>query len=379
MPRPAVRGVLWSVVAVLALSAAFAETPPAVGVQPSVAADIPPSAPQPLTARDVKARLAEITPSFPAPYAQAVLPVGVEPGAVRLLGVDLAQAGPVAASKRPRLEGGRPLTLTAYWVPSTRIVGRIPFSLRFWLENFMVSRGEDLAVGPGPGQPPWEPGVVQRQEYSVNLSNVSSMLTGNARLSLQLTPKSGAGQPGLVLQEMPVFLAPQVGRGRIRAELWEPLLAGPAKTLSVSFRLCNEARVRVPVRVEPGRAATTLLVASAYAYGSLPQDTPVMEVTVEGREGARVVVLRSGVDTARTDYDFFPPGAQDHAKATIIDSQDADYLDSGGAPFQRHRYLARLALDPPVAEPRSVSFRLLADVVVDVHEAALLFGGADAP
>lgn len=367
MPRPAVRGVLLCVFAVLAASAAPAETPPAA------------ETPQPLTARDIQARLAEITPAFPAPYVQAVLPVGVEPGAVRLLGVDLAQAGPVAASKRPRLEGGRPLTITAYWVPSTRIVGRIPFSLRFWLENFMVSRGENLAVGPGPGQPPWEPGVVQRQEYSVNLSGVAAMLTGNARISLQLTPKSGGGQPGLVLQEMPVFLAPHVGRGRIRAELWEPLLTGPAKTLSASFRLCNEARVRIPVRTEPDSAATAILVASAYAYGSLPQDAPVMEVTVEGRDGARAVVLRSGVDTARTDYDFFPSGDQDHAKATIIDSQDADYLDSGGAPFQRHRYLARLALDPPVPAPVAVSFRLVSDVVVDVHEVALLFGGADAP
>ena len=104
-----------------------------------------------------------------------------------------------------------------------------------------------------------------------------------------------------------------------------------------------------------------------------------MEVVLRGGDGERRVELLSGVHTARADYDYFTPGSQRHERAVIVESQDADHMDSTGAPFQRHRYGGRVPLDPPFRDLKSLEFRLRAGVVVDVFEAGLAPAPVPAP
>ncbi len=199
------------------------------------------------------------------------------------------------------------------------------------------------------------------------------VLNGAAHLSVLLAapPGRNAG-PGLTLQDLPLHLGPASGRGRLRAERWEAFAGPGIRTLSASFRLCNDAVVTLPVPASPAGPAAGLAVASAYAYGVVPQGQPVMEVILRGADGERRVELLSGVHTARADYDYFPPGSQRHERVVIVESQDAENMDSAGAPFQRHRYGGRITLDPPLREVTSLEFRLRAAVVVDVFEVGFL-------
>ncbi|HOC73049.1 MAG TPA: hypothetical protein PKL54_09540 [Candidatus Hydrogenedentes bacterium] len=329
--------------------------------------------PGPLPGEELDRLIREITPAFPAPYVQAVFGPEQDPGPLRLLGLDLAQDAPLSG-KPPRVDGAKALAVTAYWVPSQRITGRVPVQLRFWLENVALARTLDVSAGPAAGEAPWEPGVVARQTFEAPMREIVYVLNGAAHLSVLLAapPGRNAG-PGLTLQDLPLHLDPASGRGRLRAERWEAFAGPGVRTLSASFRLCNDAAITLPVPASPAEAAVAgLAVSSAYAYGVVPQGNPVMEVVLRGADGERRVELLSGVHTARADYDYFPPGSQRHERAVIVESQDAENMDSAGAPFQRHRYGGRIALDPPLREVTSLEFRLRAAVVVDVFEVGFL-------
>lgn len=330
----------------------------------------PPGAPP--SSEELDRLLKEITPEFPAPYVQAVFGPEADPGPLRLLGLDLAQDGPLT-DRKPSVDGARTLTVTAYWVPALRVTGRIPVQLRFWLENVALARTLDVSAGPGPGEVPWEPGVVARQIFDVPMREIVYVLNGAAHLSVQLAvpPGRNAG-PGLVLQDLPLHLGPAAGRGRLRAERWEAFTGPGVRTLSASFRLCNDAVLTLPVPASDGAAVGAVVLSSAYAYGVVPQGKPVMEVVLRGGDGERRVELLSGVHTARADYDFFTPGSQRHERAVIVESQDADHMDSTGTPFQRHRYGGRVPLDPPLRNVKTLEFRLSAGVVVDVFEVGVV-------
>ncbi len=322
----------------------------------------------PPSAEDLDRLLREVTPAFPAPYVQAVFGPEADPGPLRLLGLDLAQDAPLT-DKTPRVDGAKTLTVTAYWVPAVRITGKIPVQLRFWLEKVALARTLDVSAGPGPGEAPWEPGVVARQPFEVPMREIVYVLNGAAHLTVQLAapPGRNAG-PGLVFQNLPLHLGPAAGRGRLRAERWEAFAGPGVRTLSASFRLCNDAVLTLPVPASDGGEVSALVLSSAYAYGIVPQGEPVMEVVLRGGDGERRVELLSGVHTARADYDYFAPGSQRHERAVIVESQDADHMDSTGAPFQRHRYGGRVPLAPPLRDLKSLEFRLRAGVVVDVFE-----------
>ncbi len=335
----------------------------------------PPGAPP--SGEDLDRLLGEITPAFPAPYVQAVFGPEADPGPLRLLGMDLAQDAPLDGGV-PRVDGAKALAVTAYWVPAVRITGKIPAQLRFWLEQVALARTLDVSAGPGAGEPPWEPGVVVRQTFEAPMREIVHVLNGAAHLTVQLAapPGRNAG-PGLVLQDLPLHLGPAAGRGRLRAERWEAFAGPGVRTLSAGFRLCNDAALTLPVPDSDGAEVSELVVSSAYAYGIVPQGKPVMEVVLRGGGGERRMELLSGVHTARADYDYFAPGSQRHERTVIVESQDADHMDSSGAPFQRHRYGGRVPLSPPLRDVRTLEFRLRGAVVVDVFEVGL--AGAPAP
>jgi hypothetical protein len=128
-----------------------------------------------------------------------------------------------------------------------------------------------------------------------------------------------------------------------------------------------------------GRSIRGVIVVSSFAYGTVPQDGPVVEMGINDGTAERKLRLLSGVHTARSDYDYYLPGTVNHGKPAIVESQDADYLDASGGPFRRHRYMGTLALDPPAPNLESLSFHVTADVVVDIFDIALLYSEPAAP
>ena len=328
--------------------------------------------------KDLDAQLRELTPSHPAPATGVLLPVGEDAGPVRLLGVDLLQNGSPLAGESPKLDGNIPLDIVEYWCAAAVIAGRISTTVRFWSQDYMIGRGEDLAIGPNAGEPAWEPGGVYRQKHTINLPQIAGAINGNVHLSIHLAAGPGGGSESPALQQLDLVLTPRVSAGRIARTLLESKLEHGAEPLSKSFRLGRGASVTLPVGAH-GRAVRGIIVVSSFAYGSVAQGKPVLEVDMGEGAGSRHMQLLSGVHTARGDYDYNQPGTVNHTKPPIVESQDADYLDASGAPFRRHRYLGTIPLDPPVQNLESLTFHVTADVVVDVFEVALLYAEPAAP
>ena len=322
--------------------------------------------------KDLDAQLRELTPSLPAPATGALLPVGEEAGPLRLLGVDLLQNGAPLAGKRPKLDGNLPLDLIAYWCPAAVIAGRAPVTIRFWSQDYMIGRNEELTAGPVAGEPAWEPGGVYRQKHAINLPQIAGALNGEVYLSIHLSSGTAAGAESPALQQLDLLVTPRIGAGRIAKTLLESKLERGAAPLSKSFRLGRGASVTIPVGVH-NRPLRGLVIVSSFAYGTVAQDKPVVEVGINEGAASRKVQLLSGVHTARGDYDYSLPGTVNHAKPAIVESQDADYLDVSGAPFRRHRYLGTVLLDPPAPNLESLTFTPTADVVVDVFDVARLY------
>ncbi len=328
--------------------------------------------------KDLDTQIRELTPSHPAPATGALLPVGEDAGPIRLIGIDLLQNGVPLAGDCPKLDGNIPFDIVAYWCPAAVIAGRIPMTLRFWSQDYMIGRGEDLVIGPAAGEPAWEPGGVYRQKHTIGLPQIAGAINGNIHLSIHLAAGANAGLESPALQQLDLVVTPRVGAGRVARTLLDAKLEHGAEPLSKSFRLGRGASVTLPVGVH-GRAVRGLIVVSSFAYGTVAQGKPVVEVGVNEGTASRNVQLLSGVHTARGDYDYGLPGTMNHVKPAIVESQDADYLDASGAPFRRHRYLGTLPLDPPAQNLESLTFHVTADVVVDVFDVALLYAEPAAP
>ncbi len=328
--------------------------------------------------KDLGAQIRELTPSHPAPATGALLPAGEDAGPMRLIGVDLLQNGVKLGGGCPKLDGNIPLDVVAYWCPASVIAGRVPMTLRFWSQDYMIGRGEDLGIGPATGEPAWEPGGVYRQKHTVGLPQIAVSINGNVHLSIHLAPGAAGGPESPALQELDMVITPRIGAGRVPRAILDTALEPGAEALSKSFRLGNGASVTLPVGVR-GRPVKGIVVVSSFAYGLVAQDKPVMGVDVNDGAVTRKLELLSGVHTARGDYDYYPSGVVNHSKPAIVQSQDADYLDASGAPFRRHRYMGVLPLDPPVSNLEQITFHAAADVVVDVFEVALIYTASAAP
>ena len=323
--------------------------------------------------KDLGVRIGELTPAHPAPATGALLPAGEDAGPVRLLGVDLLQNGTPLSGGCPKLDGNIPLDVVAYWCPAAVIAGRVPMTIRFWSQDYMIGRGEDLVIGPAPGEPAWEPGGVYRQKHTVGLPQIAGSINGNVHLSIHLAAGAVGGPESPALQQIELVVTPRVGAGRIARTTLDAKLERGAAPLSKSFRLGRGASVTLCVGVR-NRAVKGIVVVSSFAYGSVAQGKPVVEVAVNDGTAPRSMQLLSGVHTARGDYDYYLPGTMNHSKPAIVDSQDAeDYLDASGGPFRRHRYAGMVPLDPPTQNLESLTFSVTADVVVDVFEVALLY------
>lgn len=318
---------------------------------------------------NVKQLLDSITPSFAAPYPE--FSPDWQPLALRLLGVDLAQNGKAVSGERPVLDSSFPLTVTCYWLAEAQVTQKRGLELKVTSHDGQISKTEEVKAGPDAIA--WEAGSVYQQSFELALAPVASTSTGDAMLVLSLFPRQQASASSVALQRVPLHINPSLRPGRVSSRNLSSAITGDYHDLSTSFRLGRNARQKVQVPVETRGPATAIAVISSVSYGSPPQNEPVCEIIAKS-EGAKTntFYLRSGVDTARSDFDFYPPGSVNHEKATVIESWDAEYPDVSNKPFKKHMYLAILPLPNDARNLASLEFVSKTPFVLDIFDVVLI-------
>ena len=113
---------------------------------------------------------------------------------------------------------------------------------------------------------------------------------------------------------------------------------------------------------------------SAFSYSTAPQGDTVCDVHVTTAEGRDVnLKIESGHSTARGDYDLYTPERNGHERIATIESKEADYLNASGAPFQKHKYAARLTLPEALGNLTELRFRSSSEVILDIFDLVLCY------
>ena len=322
-----------------------------------------------LTSLDIKRLLDSVTPAFAAPYPE--FSPDWQPLSLRLLGVDLAQNGEPVSGERPDLDSSFPLTVTCYWLTEAEVSQKRGLELKVASHDGQISRTEEVKAGPDAVA--WEAGSVYQQSFELALAPIASAITGDSMLVLSLFPRQQASAAPVALQRVPLHLNPSSRPGRVSVRSLSSAITGDYHDLSTSFRLGRNARQKVQVPSETRGPATAIAVVSSVSYGSPPQNEPVCEIITKS-EGAKThtFYVRSGIDTARSDFDFYPPGSVNHEKAVVIESWDAEYPDVFNKPFKKHMYLAILELPSDARNLASLEFVSKTPFVLDIFDVVLI-------
>jgi hypothetical protein len=154
---------------------------------------------------------------------------------------------------------------------------------------------------------------------------------------------------------------------------------GPeALRLKTAFRLESGARIPVPVRQAPARAATGIAVVSALHHSyKFVQGEPILRLTAIGQAGEQRVELLAGESTSLSEYDVPRPGTLKITKAKVIASRPhpGDRKTWNHKPLTLYTYVAVLPFAEPILPDKIEVQCLSAKGVVDVYEMALVFGG----
>lgn len=322
-----------------------------------------------ISAQEAERQLQDITPTFTAPYASFV--EDWQPLALRLLGVDLAQNGKLLPGPRPALDSSLPLTVTCYWLAEAEITQKRGLEIKIVSHDGQIFKAEEVKAGPD--ALPWNVGSVYPQNFELSLAPVAAMISGDSVLVLSLFPRLQASTAPVPLQNVPLYLSPSVRPGRVSARSLDVLINGDYHDLSVSFRLGRGASLTIQLPEQTRGPATAIAVVSSVSYGSVQQDEPVCEIVAKSLgANSHTWELLSGVDTARSDFDFYPQGSVNHQKVRIVESWDAEYPDVFDKPFKKHKYFTILPLPKGSRNLVSLDFISKTPFVLDVFDVALV-------
>lgn len=309
-----------------------------------------------------------------APYfavAEPVLPP------LRLIEIDVRQAGDAGPQPVTELDSTRNIALRAHWLPTISITSKARIEMRVWSEECTVSASYNFNAGPADAASPWKPGCLEIQEYDIDPKRFAASVNGNCAIVLSAVTRQAGGMQYEPLQELRVYVSPLPGPSGVAQESLDTELGAGYARLDQGVRLCGGARYTFDVPEPKRTAAARIAIVSAFSYGSVPQDGPVCSLRIDADDGkTQEAVLRSGVDTARTDFDYYPADKQNHAQARIIESADAGYVNLQNRPFQKHKYVSMIELAPDVGAIRSVTVQSENKFVFDIYDIALLPKGA---
>lgn len=326
--------------------------------------------------KKISERLEDFTPVFKAPHRGLFDPPEAKPQIVRLLGLDFAQDGESFSAGLIRIDSSSSLEITGYWLPTfTSLELPIPVSVHFWSHDCRFTRVVEISVGPASSEEPWLPGAVYKQTYTIRLDEISQTINGKCHMTVSLLSQKNSERAPVTLQYLVIYLSPNIRAGRIvtRNLKANSTFGDSFRDLSLSFRLgyLAEHTINIPKEFQSGNVKVALI--SAFSYGSIPQDNPVCNVIATAENGQdHTWILKSGVDTARADYDAARPGTQNHEKVSAFESSDADFLDYAGMTFKRYKYLCILEVPEEIDPIVSLKFRSINQYLFEIYDVVLI-------
>lgn len=327
-----------------------------------------------LNADQVAQRLRDITPKFPAPPIAVVVAPGETPPPLGLVGVDLSQNKKPIVGAPAVLDPAYPLEIVAYWTPRANLRTVVDVELRFASANPLIYRTERLTAGPEDGTTYWNADTVYRKTYTLDLRPIAQLITGKCSLILGLSLRTRSGTRYYPLQRVAASLISHTRKAAVSRSAEKAAFGDSARSLDTDFVFGLDAHQALPIPAQDRNGVTAIGVVSAFGYGPLSQGAPVCEIIFHGENGRTAkATMECGVDTARADYDFLPPGQTNHKKVQIVESSDWDY-SSEGRPFRRHKYAGRIPVPAGIGRVASLEFHALTNRFFEVYDVLLLYG-----
>lgn len=317
----------------------------------------------------VQAHLDEAAPTY-LNTLDLMLDRTTRPEALKLLGLDLLQQNRRIINGR--LDGTQPVTMVCYWIPRITSAQTVPVEISLRGAGGRLSSDVRVTARAARNEPEWQANCLYKQAYALDLPSIARRFNGDIALTVCLISRGRTDVERVPLMRLSVYVSPVTERGRTSRAVLETSFGKDLRSLDASFRLGQGAEIVLPVSGEWAATAGAIGIVSAFSYGSVKQDQPVCEILVRDDRGQeRVWHLLSGVDTARTDYDFNPEG-MNHRPVTEVESWEADYLNVHDRPFQKRNYRSILELPKDFGLLTTLTFRSVNPYILEVFDVVML-------
>jgi hypothetical protein len=279
--------------------------------------------------------------------------------------IEVGEEASAGSARIVRIDTNQPVRANMYWVATTALAKKTPVVMRATVANGRLTREEEALIGPGEGQPPWRPGSMYCSEVLLDLLSIGRSATGDGYLTICMLSKGVQGVELVPLLTFPVHIVPRQEHARFDSDMLRSAFGEEVELVDVSCRLGPGAVLARQIGGGTGAESTAVVLVSAFGYGDIPQDGLVAEVRLETEAGEEISLpVRSGVETARADYDYDPHKAR-HRRVRIVESRDAGYNDVRGRPFERHYYGAEIPLPLP-SRVTALYIENVSEVVLDI-------------
>lgn len=310
--------------------------------------------------------------TFPA-SPQFILAPEVPPHLpLRLLSIALSQDGNELSGERPAIEGDRALVVRETWMPEIRIASSAPMRIRFWDGLGLISRDFPFRVGPGRSESPWPVGSEYTTEHVIDMSEVSSAFSGDAYVEVSMETPRNPTQPYEPILLLPVNVAAHPTENPALAGAWKNAMGPNVQLIPYQVRLGKGAACSLPVPEGIRMGNEALAIASSMSYQGPSQGQTVCVVVLHTPQGDISLPIRVGIETARCDFDAYPPGKLHQEKPRIFQSRDSAQLGVNNRPVQLHTYLGVIPIPANVSEVLSITLRCDGSTIIDIAGLALL-------
>ena len=291
---------------------------------------------------------------------------------LRLIGMQLEQAGQSLYDQDDviTINPQELLEIKLHWLPGHDINTKLPVVLQFSTRDGVVKRTIEIQIGPESGSI-WKAGGLYQHHHIADMRSITRSFSGAATLSTFLGLENSFSQNQICQQIVNLRLLPLIEPPNMETERYPEFFGTNYISLNKRFRLGSGVTQRIDIKNTDNAAIIGIGLISSFGYNSVPQTKIVAMCRVYSNDQKLVELpILSGIHTARSDYDF-DPQRRDHQKIAIIESEEADYLDTNGAPFLRHKYVSKLP-STELALANSIEFEMLVRGTLDIFDVVLL-------
>ena len=292
---------------------------------------------------------------------------------LRIVRLRLFQNGDVLDMEHAKIEADSPLDLEITWLPLSLISSSVPFRIVFWDGLGLISRDFTFRAGPVDPVAEWVVGAEYTQRVTVSSREFANFFSGQSYLEIDVDAvrhSERAFRPLMLvpIEVMPLLSQVQIAEGAVRRAVGEDVHLLPKQA---KLGMGASIAMSVPKHVQEGNKA--LAVVSSLSYRGKPQGEQVAVIILQGANGETAELsLRSGIETARCDYDAYPPGRFLHEKVTVFSSRDSAQLNRSGQPVQLNNYIGLLDIPPELTAITEITVRCTSEVVMHLQGMSLV-------